>query len=295
MNSARAIVTVNAPEAGTALIKARTTANIGWRPNAVDTVINVGDSSSPLPIPSNGEVCFWAEISFTSGNAATTPESCVTAAPNANVNVALAIQGGTLGLTATPDTNVSTFINVAPLRIKIQPSTAETNVNYVIDSGSLPTGVHLNTINSTTAIISGTPTQAGTFNFSIKGTDVDGNNATIAITYTVIDSVPPPVLSNRYIRILADSLPFTINYNQYNTGGAVNNWSLTFRFNLEQSPPPEWISINPTTGVLTITTPTGGVGLYGNYWSGFVRAENSTGFSEQQIQVQIESGNLIPR
>lgn len=187
MDSANAVITVNAPEAGTALIKARTTADIAWGPNTVDTVISVGASTQPLPIPSNGEVCFWAEVNFTNGNNATTPESCVTAAPNATVNVGLEIAGGALGLVASPDNEITAYTNIATVQTKIQPTTSESKVDYVLESGRLPAGVTLSAINDTSTVISGVPSETGTFNPVIKGTDVDGNIATVALKYTVID------------------------------------------------------------------------------------------------------------
>jgi len=191
MNPANAIVTVNAPEAGTALIKARTDADIGWRPNTVDTVISVGESTQPLFIPSNGEVCFWAEVNFTSGNSATTPESCVTATPNATVNVSLGISDEPLELVANPSANVIAYVNTVTVQTKIQPITLESSVSYALESGALPAGVNLTPINDTTAVVSGVPTEAGTFNPVIIGTDADGNTATLALSYTVVDGVAP--------------------------------------------------------------------------------------------------------
>lgn len=58
MNAAQAIVTVLGNGAGTALVKASTAANIGWRPSTVETVVELGVASIPLNIPSNGEVYF---------------------------------------------------------------------------------------------------------------------------------------------------------------------------------------------------------------------------------------------
>lgn len=286
MNAANAIVTVTAPESGAALIKARTNADIGgWRPNTVDTVITVGASTSPLPIPSNGEVCFWAEISFTSGNNATTPEICVTAAPNATVNVNLQVAGGTLGITSSPDTAVTTFINVAPVQIKLQPTTSESDVIYSVLSGQLPFGVSLVAISSTSAVISGIPTQADEINpIIIQGLDSDGNTATVSLTYNVIDAVQPPTLqtgslytddgiffepserdefvnveSNKFIT--NEDIPFAL----IAEGGEVTSWGISninaseggggIILGVGSSPVPlsgQGIAINASTGVLSV-------------------------------------------
>ena len=204
MDSANAIITVNAPEAGTALIKARTAADLAWGPNTVDTVIAVGASTNALPIPSSGEVCFWAEVSFTSGNNATTPESCVTAAPNATVNVSLGISDEPLELVANPSENVTTYINTAMGQTKVQPITLESNVSYALESGAFPAGVNLTPINDTSAVISGVPTEAGNFTPVIKGTDVDGNTATLALNYTIIDGVAPPITREQLETMIAN-------------------------------------------------------------------------------------------
>ena len=196
IDQATAIVTVTAPEAGTALIKARTIPDIGWEPNTVDTVIPVGSSTGELviAIPSYGKTCFWAEINFTSGNTATTPENCVTASTEV-INITLEIQDGPLNLVASPQQNITALANLSVVQTKIQPTTIESQVDYVLESGILPAGITLHSLNTTTAVLSGVPTQLGTNTFVIKGTDVDGNSATIAMTYTVlyIASVPPPL------------------------------------------------------------------------------------------------------
>ncbi len=54
--------------------------------------------------------------------------------------------------------------------------------------GTLPPGVAL----SATGRLSGTPTGAGTFSFTVQVTDASGSSATRAVTLTV---VPPPAAS----------------------------------------------------------------------------------------------------
>ncbi len=249
MNPATAQVTVNAPEAGTALIKIRTTAgNIpGWRSDSVNTVIAVGTTSGLLPIPSNTEVCFWAEIDFTSGANATTQETCVTVVSGTTENITLEIIDSGLSLRAIPTTTSSSYINVAVKPIKIKPTTPESVVTYSIDSGQLPAGVELSSISNTVAVIKGTPTQAGDFNPVVKGVDSEGNITTLALSYTVNDGVQAPALVTG--RIDRDGL-FTENPNNQsfqvyvfdhslttsvhndlhlaNTGGDATHWEVSF-------------------------------------------------------------------
>ncbi len=56
--------------------------------------------------------------------------------------------------------------------------------SYVVQSGTLPTGLIL----SAAGVISGTPTTAGSFTFTIRATD--GSNANAVATYTVVVSAP---------------------------------------------------------------------------------------------------------
>lgn len=52
---------------------------------------------------------------------------------------------------------------------------------WALNGGTLPSGLRL----STTGIISGTPTRAGTFNFTVRATDAQGHFATKAYTVTI--------------------------------------------------------------------------------------------------------------
>ena len=248
MNPALAIVTVNAPKAGTALIKARTIGDIGWSSNTVDTIIAVGLSTEPLAIPNDSEVCFWAEISFINGEYAATSESCITATLNNIVNVNLEVLEGELNLTATPNANVTAYINLAPAEIKIQPITAETGVTYIIETGKLPTGVVLSAVNDRIVAIIGAPTETGIFNPVIKGTDVDGNIFTLPLKYTVIDGDEPPrfvpgTIINSPLKFYPNpfeqprSITAFANIGEFesihdlkiaNVGGEATNWAISF-------------------------------------------------------------------
>ncbi|MBD2757433.1 putative Ig domain-containing protein [Spirosoma validum] len=57
--------------------------------------------------------------------------------------------------------------------------------SFSVASGSLPTGLSLNT---TTGVVSGTPTQSGSFSITVRATDANGCSGTSA-TYTLVVSV----------------------------------------------------------------------------------------------------------
>ena len=67
------------------------------------------------------------------------------------------------------------------------------NVTFAVTAGSLPPGLALGAPSGTSTVISGNPTQAGTFNFTIKATD--GNlTSTLAYQITVTVQGPPDQL-----------------------------------------------------------------------------------------------------
>ena len=64
--------------------------------------------------------------------------------------------------------------------------------SWAVASGSLPAGLSLNN----SGVISGTPTTAGTFNFSVTARNSDGPSASRAFSIVINAAVAAPVLSN---------------------------------------------------------------------------------------------------
>lgn len=89
------------------------------------------------------------------------------ASPNTPVPLASALKGGTTGV-AYSETIIS------------QGGTSP--YSYSVISGALPTSTSLN---SSTGVISGTPTVAGTYSFTIKVTDTNGSTGTQAFSITI--------------------------------------------------------------------------------------------------------------
>lgn len=63
-------------------------------------------------------------------------------------------------------------------------------ITWTVDSGSLPDGLNL----SAAGVISGTPTTAGTFNFTVKAANLDGGN-TKALSIVVAPPIVPPAVT----------------------------------------------------------------------------------------------------
>jgi large repetitive protein len=70
---------------------------------------------------------------------------------------------------------------------------AGATVTFAVTAGGLPPGLALGASSGTSAVISGNPTQAGTFNFTIKATD-GGLTSTLAYQITVTVAGPPDQL-----------------------------------------------------------------------------------------------------
>jgi hypothetical protein len=92
--------------------------------------------------------------------------------------------------------------------------------NWSLSSGTLPEGL---TLNTSSGVISGTPTTAGTFNFSVRLTDDLGVYDTRALSITIsppltitTDSLPDGVVGISYAQSLSSA-----------GGAAPYNWSVT--------------------------------------------------------------------
>lgn len=276
MNAAQAIVTVFGPEAGTAVIRARTAAEIGWRPDTVDTVAAVGLATLPLYIPSNGETCFWAEITYISGAVGSTPETCITAAPGSLNTVDLVAPGpAPVNITTTPaDTagvlNVTAHEGYAS-RVIFRPTSYETTVNYSVISGSLPPGLSLNAINSNRAEIAGTVTASGNYSAVIQATDADGFTDTVTVNYSVVTGVPAPALQQPIIFLSYFALPASFDLNDYNSGGLVGAWSLPGL--------PTGVVLDPVLGTVTISNSC-------IFFNGPLTATNASGSSTTTLYLE---------
>ena len=100
--------------------------------------------------------------------------------------------------------NCSITINAPPLNVSCASTTQATlnspmtassvlatggsgsGYSYSISNGALPTGV---TLNSSSGVISGTPTASGTFSYTVKVTDSKSNSVTTNCSMTVM--APP--------------------------------------------------------------------------------------------------------
>ena len=139
-----------------------------------------------------------------------------------------------------------------------------TPYTWSISAGSLPTGLSLG---ATTGIISGTPTAAGTFSFTVKLTDSAGGIATSALSITIN---PAPVVATS--SLAAGDVGVVYHQTLGVTGGTLPyTWSI-----LVGSLPPG-LSLGPSTGIISGTPTTAGA------YSFTVKVTDSVGGSATKV------------
>ena len=117
-------------------------------------------------------------------------------------------------------------------------------ITFSIVSGSLPTGL---SINSSTGTISGTPTAGGTFNFTVQAASSCGSVATQNLSIFICPA----------ISIITTSLPGGIEGTSYSqTIMTMNGVSPTF--SIVSGSLPTGLSINSSTGTISGTPTAGG-------------------------------------
>ena len=173
-----------------------------------------------------------------------------------------------INTTSLPGGTVGTYYNQSINASSIVPVTLQ------ISGGSLPTGLSLN---SSTGVISGTPTVAGTFNFIVGATNSGGSNF---VTMSIVINVAAPIITT-------SSLPGgTVGTAYYQalsaTGATPITWSI-YNGNL-----PSGLSLNSSTGVIS-GTPT-----VANAYNFTVMAQNSGGYATKSLSIGIIANIVAP-
>ncbi len=144
----------------------------------------------------------------------------------------------------SPSTLPDTTINVAYSQTVVATNGTGTKT-FSISAGSLPTGLSLN---AGTGVISGTPTVANSYNFTVMATDSVG--ATTDQAYTVV--------INPAITISPATLPASTQGVNYNQTVAASNGTGTKTFSVSSGTLPAGVTLNATTGVLSGTSTAAG-------------------------------------
>jgi hypothetical protein len=140
--------------------------------------------------------------------------------------------------------------------LQIQASDSATGQTLTYSATGLPAGL---SISSSTGLISGTPTTAGTSSVTVTATDGTGANGTASFTWTISSSTssPPPPSSSCSVTYTPDNWQggFTGNVVIDNTGtSAIDGWTLTFTFPGNQQITDTWNGVESQSGEnVTIT------------------------------------------
>lgn len=139
--------------------------------------------------------------------------------------VDVAVSGSVTPMPALPSVTAASLNGTVGTAYTYQIIATENPDSYTLASGSLPAGLSLNT---TTGIISGTPTSAGTFTANITATNAAGTSAPAAIDFTIGKGTQTATLNdiNAIVGASAITLPattdagLTIMYSSNNTAVA---------------------------------------------------------------------------
>lgn len=177
--------------------------------------------------------------------------------------------------------------------LSLLASGGKTPYSWSIVSGNLPSGLNLNT----SGIISGTPTTAGTYNFTVQVRDSSSSQQTdlkeLSINIadgTAADTTAPTVNS---LSVTPSSVTlgssFTISYSVSDTGGSGLNRVELWRANGSGGSPVGWVEVKRTlasgnsySGSFSDTPSSGGT-----YWYGIHVVDNTGNWTPESSPVKV--------
>jgi hypothetical protein len=178
-------------------------------------------------------------------------------ASSVNFDWTISASGTGTGDTVTvtnPGSQTGTVGTAASLQIKATDSASGQTLTY--SATGLPAGL---SISSSTGLISGTPTTAGSSSVTVTATDGTGASGKASFTWTISSSgsSPPPPTGACQVTYTPDQWQggFTADITIANTGSsAINGWTLTFTFPGNQQITNAWNGVASQSGEnVTIT------------------------------------------
>jgi len=157
--------------------------------------------------------------------------------------------GNTVTVT-NPGAQTGTVGTAASLQVKASDSASGQTLTY--SATSLPAGL---SISSTTGLISGTPTTAGSSSVTVTATDGTGAKGTASFTWTISSSSTGSGACHVTYTPNQWQGGFTANVTIENTGSAaISSWSLAFTFPGDQKITDTWNGVESQAGeAVTIT------------------------------------------
>ncbi|HVB44584.1 MAG TPA: putative Ig domain-containing protein [Streptosporangiaceae bacterium] len=142
----------------------------------------------------NGDLCAWnqgggsvsQDVSFTTGSFAMQPTWANDGGGTCEISHPIVSNGGTTGNTVSvnsPGNQTGTAGTATSLQLTATDSAS--GQTFTWSASGLPTGL---SINSSTGLVSGTPTTAGTFSVTATATDTTGAHGSTSFTWTISTS-----------------------------------------------------------------------------------------------------------
>jgi len=133
---------------------------------------------------------------------------------------------------------------------------------FAVSSGALPTGL---TLNSSTGAITGTPTAAGTFTFTITATDATGCSGSRLYTITIASTGCPAITLSPMTLPAATAQVF------YSQSVTASGGTAPYAYTVSSGALPAGLTLNPATGLIS------GTPLQGGLFNFTIRATDTNG------------------
>ena len=142
--------------------------------------------------------------------------------------------------------------------------------SWSITAGSLPGGLSLN---SSTGLISGTPTAAGTWSFTAKATSA-GLTGTQALSIVVGATMPP-------VEVTTTTMPGATVGTAYSRTLTASGGNGSYGWTITQGVLPAGLALNASTGLISGTPTSAGT------WSFTVQASSGGGSDTQLLSIAV--------
>ena len=160
---------------------------------------------------------------------------------------------------------------------QILTSTGSTPITWTIDSGSLPAGLSLN---AGTGVISGTPTTAGTSNFTVKAANGTSPDDTQALSIVIAAAPVAPTITTATLPNGQEGTAYS------QTLAAAGDTPITW--SIDSGSLPAGLSLNAGTGVISGTPTTAGTSDF------TVKAANGTSPDDTQaLSITIAAAPIV--
>ncbi|CAN0409753.1 unnamed protein product, partial [Phaeothamnion confervicola] len=184
---------------------------------------------------------------------------------------------GTASLTVNPSSLPNATVSIAYSQ-SLSASGATGAVTFTRTAGTLPTGLSL----SSGGVISGTPTAAGSFSFTVQATDTLFNTGTRAYTVTV--NLAP-------LTITPTSLPAGTVGTSYSQSVTASGGTGPYAYSTLSGSLPAGLTLNTLSGLISGTPTTGGTS---NFTIGATDSVGTVGSQAYSLTIGTASLTLSP-